>query len=141
MKRSKSIVVNTLLSFIAFGCFMADASAQTPLPSPLPKCRAQADQLYFVESGQQVSDVHPGGNGYQLNIIGAGANKFTLIKEPYMTSVSLVANYTNDTQAKWQVYFNPRMARKITNVKMRSDCTGRAVHEYPLTVGVALQDQ
>lgn len=146
MKNSKIIiVVITLITFFAVGGFVTDVSAQRPIPppnpTPIPKCRAQADQIYFVESGQQVSDVHPGGNGYQLNILGAGANKFTLIKEPTMASVSLIANYTNDTAAKWQVSFNPNMGREITSVRMRSECTGRAVHEYPLTVNVVLRDQ
>lgn len=109
--------------------------------TPLPKCRANADQIYFVASGQQVSEVSPGGNGYQLNILGNGANKFTLVKEPHMTSVSVIAAYTNDTAAKWQVYFNPRMGRALTSVKMMSECTGRAVHEFPLTVTVQLLDQ
>lgn len=110
-------------------------------PVPLPKCKANADQIYFVESGQQVSDVHPGGNGYQLNIIGQGANKFTLVKDDYMESVSLIANYTNETAAKWQVAFKPNMGREITSVRMRSECTGRAVNTYNLTVNVVLRDQ
>jgi len=113
------------------------ASAQTPLP----KCRANVDQIYFVESGQMVSDVRPGGNGYQLNILGQGANKFSLVKDPYMTSVSLIGNYTNSTQAKWQVSFAPRMGRQIRSVRLMSECTGRAVSEYGLTVTVTLLDQ
>ncbi len=143
MKKSKTIIVVFMLTALfAVSGFVADISAQRgTLPTPLPKCKAVADQIYFVASGQQVNDVHPGGNGYQLNILGAGANKFTLIKEPHMTSVSLIANYTNDTAAKWQVYFNPNMGREITSVRMRSECTGRAVHEYPLTVNVVLRDQ
>lgn len=144
MKNSKIIiVVITLIAFFVVSGFVTDVSAQRTGPpvGEVPKCRAQADQIYFVESGQQVSDVHPGGNGYQLNILGAGANKFTLVKEAHMTSVSLIANYTNDTQAKWQVYFNPNMGREITSVRMRSECTGRTVHEFALTVNVVLRDQ
>ncbi|MCC7308432.1 MAG: hypothetical protein IT173_12770 [Acidobacteria bacterium] len=141
MKDSKIIVVITLIGFFALGCFVADASAQTPRPSPLPKCTANADQIYFVASGQQVNDVHPGGNGYQLNILGKGANKFGLVKDDYMESVSLIANYTNDTAAKWQVNFKPNMGREITTVRMRSECTGRAVNTYNLTVNVVLRDQ
>lgn len=143
MKNSKIII--TLITFFIVSGFVTDASAQRPIPppnpTPIPKCQAEADQIYFVESGQQVSDVHPGGNGYQLNIIGQGANKFTLVKDDYMESVSLIANYTNETAAKWQVAFKPNMGREITSVRMRSECTGRAVNTYNLTVSVVLRDQ
>ncbi|MGH9947866.1 MAG: hypothetical protein ACRD6X_11775 [Pyrinomonadaceae bacterium] len=143
MKTSKIISALFFLTILA----VISVSAQRPRdpnPVPLPKCTANADQIYFVASGQSVTEVHPGsngGNGYQLNILGNGANKFTLIKEPHMTSVSLIAGYTNDTAAKWQVFFNPNMGREITKVRMMSKCTGRAVHEYPLTVNVVLRDQ
>lgn len=136
MKTTKIISIS--ITLIALVTVVNSVSAQRPIP--LPKCNAVADQIYFVASGQMVSDVHPGGNGYQLNILGQGANKFALVKEDHMSSVSLIANYTNDTQAKWQVYFNPNMGREITSVKMRSKCTGRAVHEYTLTVNVVLRD-
>jgi hypothetical protein len=132
--------LTTLIVLLAVTGFVNNVSAQKA-GDRLPKCRATVDQIYFVASGQMVSDLHPGGNGYQLNIQGTGANKFWVVKEPHMTSVSLVANYTNDTQAKWQIYFNRRMGQKLTSVKMQSECTGRAVHVYPLTVNVTLLDQ
>lgn len=130
-----------LISITAF--FVVAAASFSPLSAqtPLPKCKAAADQIYFVASGQQVSELHPGGNGYQLNILGNGANKFTLVREPHMTSVSLITGYTNDTAAKWQVYFNPRMGRQVRSVMLRSECKGRVVDEYPLTVTVTLLDQ
>lgn len=130
-----------LVTLFAINGFVNRVSAQTPLPSPIPKCRAVADQIYFVDSGQQVSEVRPGGNGYQLNILGTNTNKFFLVREPHMTSVSLVGTYNNDTQSKWQIYFNPRMGRALTSVKMQSQCTGRAVHDHALTVNVRLLDQ
>ena len=139
MKTPKTVSLYVhLLILLAISGSLSPLYAQL---TPLPKCRANADQIYFVESGQQVAEVRPGGNGYQLNILGAGANKFTLVKDPYMTSVSLIPGYTNDTAAKWQVSFAPRMARVIRTVRMRSECTGRAVHEYELTVTVNLLDQ
>ncbi len=110
----------------------------------LPKCVATADQIYFVASGQSVTEVHPGsngGNGYQLNIIGAGANKFTVKKEPYMTSVSVIPGYTNATSAKWQIFFEPNMGQVISKIRMQSECTGRLVKEYQLTESVRLLDQ
>ena len=138
MRKISVISFAILLMFIFAGQSLAQ---RTPPVGQLPKCKAQADQIYFVASGQMVSDVHPGGNGYQLNIIGAGANKFTLVKDDFMTSVSLIAGYTNDSQAKWQVYFNPNMGREITSVRMMSECTGRAVNAHGLTVNVVLRDQ
>jgi hypothetical protein len=137
--KSRKIVplLSVLFTLVAINFLVTTVPAQ----KPLPKCKAVADQIYFVDSGQQVTDLHPGGNGYQLNILGAGANKFTVVKESYMTSVSLVANYTNDTQAKWQIYFNPRMGQELRKVRMQSECTGRLVSDYPLTVAVVLRDQ
>ncbi len=136
MKTIRIISISFSLMFLGASV----AFSQGP-GTPLPKCKANADQIYFVASGQQVAEVSPGGNGYQLNILGNGANKFTLIKEPHMTSVSLIAGYTNNTAAKWQVYFNPRMGRVLTSVKLMSECTGRAVHDTPLTVTVRLLDR
>jgi len=138
MKRSMN--ATALVGIFALSVVLG-LSANSFAQKALPKCRAQADQIYFVDSGQQVSNVRPGGNGYQLNIIGTGADKFSLISEPHMASVSLISNYTNASQAKWQVYFNPNMGREITSVKMRSECTGRTVNDHALTVNVVLRDQ
>ena len=139
MKRTKIMMgLFTIITLITF-----NASAQKQ-GDPLPKCKATADQIYFVASGQSVTEVHPGsngGNGYQLNILGAGANKFTVKKESYMTSVSVIPGYTNATSAKWQIFFEPNMAQEITKIRMQSECTGRLVREYNLTVSVILRDQ
>jgi hypothetical protein len=108
---------------------------------PIPKCKAEANQIYYVDSGQSVTEVHPGGNGYQLNIIGAGADKFAVVKEPYMVSVSVIPNYTNAAQAKWAIVFAPKMGQVVSRIRMRSECTGKAVHEYTLTESVRLLDQ
>lgn len=111
---------------------------------PLPKCRATADQIYFVDSGKSVTEVHPGsnnGNSYQLNILGTGADKFTVVKESYMTSVSVIPGYTNASQAKWQIFFEPNMGQEITKIRMQSECTGRVIKEYQLTESVILRDQ
>jgi hypothetical protein len=122
--------------------FIYNASAQKIEKLP-GRCKAQADQVYFVASGQMVIDVFPGsngGNGFQLNIIGAGADNFEVIQEPYMTSVSVIPGYTNATQAKWQVFFNAGMERIICSIKMKNKCTGETL-TYPLTVGVKLLNQ
>ena len=145
MKTSKlTSAVVTLIAFLAINSFVVNVPAQQTLPTPLPKrCKATADQIYFVDSGRSVTEVHPGsngGNGYQLNILGSKVDKFTLMKEPYMTSVSLV--FANDTQAKWQIFFEPNMGRTIASVRMAAyECTGRAVHEHRLTESVQLLDQ
>ena len=139
MKRTKIMMgLFTIITLITF-----NASAQKQ-GDPLPKCKSTADQIYFVASGQSVTEVHPGsngGNGYQLNIIGAGADKFTVVKEPYMSSVSVIPGYTNATQAKWQIFFEPNMGQVISRIRMRSECTGRLVKEYQLTESVRLLDQ
>jgi len=92
----------TLIAAMALSNFVVKAPAQ----QRIPKCRATADQIYFVDNGQSIKELHPGsdgGYGYQLNILGSGVDKFTVVAEPYMKTVSLV--YKNDTQAKWQIYF------------------------------------
>ncbi len=102
------------------------------------KCRA--DQIYFVASGQMVMDVYPGsnsGNGYQLNIIGAGADQFEVIQEPYLATVYVIPGYTNSTQAKWQIHFAQGFERVICSITMKNKCSGET-RSYPLTVGVRL---
>ena len=137
MKTSKIIMAGL---FIVTTLLAINVSAQKK-GDPLPKCRATVDQIYFVDSGQSVTAVRPSGNGYQLNIIGTGADKFTVVKESYMTSVYLIPNYTNAAQAKWQITFAPKMGQLISKIRMRSECTGKAVQEYNLTESVRLLDQ
>lgn len=141
MRTSKlTSAVVTLIAFLAINSFVVEVTAQ--LPRPIPKCRAVADQIYYVDNGQSVTDLHPGkdgGYGYQLNILGQGADKFAVVKEPHMKTVSLV--FANASQAKWQIYFEPNMARVLSSVQMRSECTGRAVSEYQLVESVKLHDQ
>ena len=136
MKTSKTIIG----LFILIALTAANVAAQ--LKTPIPKCKAVADQIYFVDSGQTVTEVHPGsnnGNGYQLNILGTGVDKLVLVKEAYMTSVSLV--FANSSQAKWQIYFEPNRGQTISSVRMRSECKGRFVDVYGLTESVRLLDQ
>ena len=143
MKTSKLITAGiTLIAFLAINSLVVEVTAQRTLPAPIPKCRAVADQIYYVDNGKSVTDLHPGsdgGYGYQLNILGRGVDKFYLVKEPHMKTVSLV--FANGSQAKWQIYFEPNMARTLSSVKMRSDCTGRFVDEYQLVESVKLHDQ
>ena len=107
------------------------------------RCKAIADQIYFVASGQMVIDVSPGsngGNGYQLNILGAGADNFEVVQEAYMTTLNVIPGYTNSTAAKWQIFFAAGMERVICSIKMKNKCTGETL-TYPLTVGVRLLNQ
>ena len=102
---------------ICFLFFVAAQFAFAQLPTQLEKvekftgkCKAIAEQIYFVASGQSVIDVFPGsnaGNGFQLNIIGAGANNFEVIQEAFMTSVGVKAGYTNATQANGRCFLTP----------------------------------
>ncbi len=146
MKPSINQIVKTFkpLVFVCFfiTCFIANASAQKIENKP-GRCRATADQIYFVASGQMVIDVFPGsngGNGFQLNILGAGADNFEVVQEAYMTSLSVIPGYTNSTAAKWSLFFNAGMERIICSIKMKNKCTGETL-TYPLTVGVKLLNQ
>lgn len=137
---NKTKIINCRFKSLVFGCifmaaFITNASAQRPA-----RCKAAADQIYFVASGKSVIDVYPGsngGNGYQLNILGAGADNFEVVQEAYMTTLSVIPSYTNSTAAKWQVFFAERMERVICSIKMKNKCTGEIL-TYPLTAGVRL---
>jgi hypothetical protein len=113
------------------------------IPKP-PPCTTAANQIYFVASGQSVKEVHPGindGNGYQLNILGTDVDKFEVIQEKYMTSLSIIPNYTNSTGAKWSVVFAPNMGREISTIRMRSNCNKGQIKTYQLTESVTLLNQ
>jgi hypothetical protein len=142
LKTAKIIfAVMTLICLFAINGFVSNVFAQKKgvrIPCPKPS----AAQIYFVDSGQSVTYVRPGsngGNGYQLNILGTGVDKFQLVKEPYMTSVSLV--YANHTQAKWQIFFAPNMGREISKVRLWYECAPRGGGEFQLTENVKLLDQ
>ncbi len=139
MKTSKIIlVVIAVITLFAIN----NVSAQTPLPK---RCKAVANEVYFVDSGKMVTEIHPGsngGNGYQLNILGSNADKLQVVKEPYMTAVYLVPNYTNSTSAKWQIFFAYKRGQVISEVRMSApECTGRVAHKYQLTQSVTLLSQ
>ena len=136
-KTCKSLVFICLL----VAGFSSNVLAQ--IPKQQGRCKAVADQIYFVASGQMVIDVFPGsngGNGYQLNILGNGADNFEVVQETYMTSLSVIPGYTNSTAAKWQLFFNAGMERVICSIKMKNKCTGETL-TYPLTVGIRLLNQ
>jgi hypothetical protein len=131
-----------VLIFLFMAGYISNVSAQKIEKIP-GRCKATADQVYFVASGLMVIDVFPGsngGNGFQLNILGAGADNFEVVQEAYMTSLSVIPGYTNSTAAKWQVFFNAGMERIICSIKMKNKCTGETL-TYPLTVGVKLLNQ
>jgi hypothetical protein len=151
MKSLKTITgLFILMTLIAISSLVSDVSAQVPNPTPLPRpypsprCTSTVSQIYFVDSGQSVKEVHPGsngGNGYQLNILGTNVDKFEVIQEKYMTSLSIIPNYTNSTAAKWSVFFAPNMGREITSIRMRSKCGTNEIKTYQLTESVKLLDQ
>jgi hypothetical protein len=138
MKTSKIILgLVMLIAMLANDNWVDSPSAQ--IIKGTPRCSSRASQIYFV-AGQQVTEVHPGSNGYQLNILGDGVDNFELVQEKYMTSVSVIPGYTNATAAKWQVFFAPNMERTISSIKMNSKCWVGS-REYRLTVQVKLTDQ
>ncbi|MEQ1676954.1 MAG: hypothetical protein ABL876_09650 [Chitinophagaceae bacterium] len=130
-------------SFLVILLLAITAATHAQVPRKEGRCKATADQIYFVASGQMVIDVSPGsngGNGYQLNILGVGADNFEVVQEPYMTTLNVIPGYTNATAAKWQVFFAAGMERVICSIKMKNKCTGETL-TYPLTVGVRLLNQ
>ena len=114
------------------------------VPKIPARCTSIANQIYFVASGQSVKEVHSGsngGNGYQLNILGTNVDKFEVIKEKYMTSLSIIPNYTNETAAKWSIFFAPKMGREISTIRMKSKCGTGEIKVYQLTESVTLLNQ
>jgi hypothetical protein len=145
MKSSINLSTKKFKPFFFAVLFMAGffSNAFAQIPKQQGRCSATADQVYFVASGQMVMDVYPGsngGNGYQLNIQGKGADNFEVVQESYMTTVNVIPGYTNATQAKWQIFFNAGFERIICSIKMKNKCTGQT-QTYPLTVGVKLLNQ
>ena len=139
MKKSKMILgLSILITLTVINNIGGKVSAQET-----GKCKPIANQIYFVDSGQSVTEVHPGsngGNGYQLNILGTGVDNFEVVQERFMTSVNVIPNYTSPTAAKWQIFFAPNMGRMITGVKLKNRCTGQ-INLYRLTTKVRLLDQ
>ena len=139
MKKSKMILGLSLLStLMVINNLVSNVSAQEN-----DKCKPIANQIYFVDSGQSVTEVHPGsngGNGYQLNILGTGVDNFEVVQERFMTSVNVIPNYTSPTAAKWQIFFAANMGRTITGVRMKNKCTGE-INIYRLTTKIRLLDQ
>lgn len=143
MKTSKiSLGLFILITLFAINSLVTDVSAQK-IPKGTPRCTASASQIYFVDSGQSVTEVHPGsngGNGYQLNILGSNVDKFEVIKPRYMTALNIIPGYTNATSAKWGLEFAANMGRMITSIKMKNNCSGET-SEFRLTTKVKLLDQ
>lgn len=111
------------------------------IPKP-PRC--EASQIYYVASGQMVSEVHPGpngGNGYQLNILGTGVDKLEVVQEPYMASLAIIPQYTTPTSTKWSLTFAPRMGQMLRTVRIRNRCQKDNTSTQNLTVEVRLLDQ
>lgn len=139
MNRAKIISgLFVLVALIAINGFFTNISAQER-----NKCTANSTQIYFVDSGRSVTEVYPGsngGNGYQLNILGTGVDNFEVVQESFMTSLYLIPNYTNSTQAKWGMTFAANMGRTIAAIKLKNKCTGKT-EEYKLTAKVKLLNQ
>ena len=140
MRTSK--IVSGLITLVTFLAVSGPIviSAQVKLKI----CRPVANQIYFVASGQSVTEVRPGsngGNGYQLDIEGTNVDKFEVIQEKYMTSVGVIPGYTNSTAAKWQIFFAPNMGREISTIRMKSSCGRAGIFEYKLTTKVTLLDK
>lgn len=140
MRTSK--IITGLFFLMILIAFNASAQKQGDKVPKIPgRCTSTVNQIYFVASGQSVKEVHPGsngGNGYQLNILGENVDKFEVIREKYMTSVSIIPNYTNSTSAKWQIFFAPKMGREISSIRMKSSCGTGEIKVYQLTESVTL---
>lgn len=142
MKNTTILCTVMILTFFA----ATTASAQGPgtkIPKP-PPCDANPTQIYYVDSGQMVSEVHPGpngGNGYQLNILGTDVHKLQVVQEPYMASLSIIAQYTTPTSTKWSVTFLPRMGQALRTIRIRNMCHKGNTYTHNLTAPVTLLDQ
>jgi hypothetical protein len=142
MKSPKLLSLSFFLVVLATTMTVAQGPG-TRIPKP-PRCEANASQVYYVDSGQMVAEVHPGpngGNGYQLNILGTGVDKLEVVKEPYMTSLAIIGQYTTPTSTKWSMTFAPRMGQLLRTIRLRNMCQKGNVFTNDLTVQVRLLDQ
>jgi hypothetical protein len=143
MKTSKIILgLIILVTVVAFGSHAVSAQEdrEGKEGKRRQQCTVDTKNIYFVDSGKVVAEMHPGsngGNGYQLNILGINVDKLEVIQESYMSSVGVIPNYTSATAAKWGFTFNPNMARMIRNIKMKNKCTG-VTKDYRLDAPVKL---
>jgi hypothetical protein len=137
----KSIVSLLVVTLLTCGGVLGQTGTRIPKP---PRCEASASQIYYVDSGQTVSEVHPGpngGNGYQLNILGTDVHKLEVVQEPYMASLAIIAQYTTPTSTKWSVTFAPRMGQPLRTIRIRNLCLKGNTFTHNLTVQVRLLDQ
>ncbi|MEP7075966.1 MAG: hypothetical protein ABI878_09155 [Acidobacteriota bacterium] len=137
-KATKGLFI--LIALTAIYGFVTNVSAQDRR-----KCdgKVRAENIYYVDSGTVVKVVHPGpngGNGYQLNIMGANVDKLEVIKERYMTSLGIIPNYTNSTSAKWGLTFAANKEQGLHQVRMKNTCSGETV-TYNLDSPVELLNQ
>jgi hypothetical protein len=141
MKTSKIISgIFILITLVTINSLATNVSAQEG--KERKKCLANVTQIYFVDSGQTVTEIHPGsngGNGYQLNILGSGVDNFEVVQARYMTSLYLIPNYTNATSAKWGMTFAANMGRMIPEVKLKDKCTNQT-KSYRLVTKIKLLD-
>ena len=108
-----------------------------------PRDGVAVTNVYVVDSGKVVTEVHPGpngGNGYQINIMGTMVDKLTVLQDPFMTSIGVIPNYTGPTSAKWSVTFGANMARTIRGVRMTDTCTGQT-KSYKFDTAIKLLDR
>lgn len=137
-------IISILFSLMLVSIITVSAQGPgTRVPKP-PRCEANATQIYYVDSGQTVSEVRPGsngGNGYQLNILGTDVNRLEVVQEPYMASLAIIAQYTTPTSTKWSVTFAPRMGQALRTVRIRNLCQKGTTSTQNLTVQVRLLDQ
>ncbi|MEO8404568.1 MAG: hypothetical protein ABI480_08240 [Chitinophagaceae bacterium] len=138
----KSYIKRSTITFKALLiiCFFITGLASNATAQERVKCKAIVGNIWFVEDGNSVLDVHPGDRGYQINMQGTGVNNFEIVKEPCMSGLSVIPGYTNSTAAKWQVNFSPNMERVICSIKMKNKCTGE-IKTYELFSGVRLFNQ
>ena len=127
-------------SFVIICFFIAGFVARATAQQERVKCKAVVGNIWFVQDGSSVLDVHPGDRGYQINMQGTGVDNFEIVKEACMSGLSVIPGYTNSTAAKWQVNFSPNMERVICSIQMKNKCTGE-IKTYALFSGVRLFNQ
>ncbi len=128
IKTSKiSVGLFILMTVFAISSLVTNVSAQQK-PKPTPQCTATVQNVYFLASGQTVTEVYPGAAGYELIIDGSNVDKFEVVEEKYMHALYLTL--TTATTTKWGIIFGAKMGQVIPNVKLKNTCTGETkVHK------------
>jgi hypothetical protein len=124
-----------LISLTVINALVSNVSAQN---SP---CTATITNLFFMDQGTKVTEVHPGDKVYRLFVQGQNPTNFDLIPENFMKNLGTMLPANGDlTSANFTMSFIANMGRSFTHLKLKNRCTGQT-SLYKLESKITLSNQ